>query len=142
MIKYKNGNLLNCTEELFFHGCNNQQIMGGGIALAIKNTFPEAVNKYFTTECEVGDVIFEKTKDSRTIANVITQDFNPDKNGCCIKYNKIKEWCFKLNRYCYDYNIKTIATCKIGTGIAGGDWGIICYYLGRYLEPDLTIYVI
>ena len=45
-IETKIGNLLNVKTGHLVHGCNAQGIMGSGVAVAVKNTYPEAYRNY------------------------------------------------------------------------------------------------
>lgn len=58
MIKYKKGNLLDCYRaneiNVIAHVANCQGVFGSGLALAIKNDFPEAYEAYKWQEKHVG----------------------------------------------------------------------------------------
>lgn len=145
MIKYICGDILDSNEDMIIHGCNNQRLIGAGIALQIKNKHPEAVERYLKSNPKssiyIGNVLFDKTNNGKVIANAITQDFKPDDDGCCLKYEKIMQWCKCINNYCEVFDIKIVSMPKIGAGIAGADWGKVCYYIGKYLEPDVNVYI-
>ena len=40
-------NIFNCTENISVHQTNCQGVMGHGIALQIKNKYPEVFNAYY-----------------------------------------------------------------------------------------------
>lgn len=46
MIKIINGNLLNSSQKVIVHQVNCRKVMGSGVALQIRNKYPEVYNSY------------------------------------------------------------------------------------------------
>ena len=125
-IIYKQGNLLECTEDVIVHGCNAQGKMGSGVAKAIREKYPEAYNAYKAEYDNhwllVGEVIGAYSGD-KLILNAITQThYGRDKNRVYVDYDAVRTAFKFINEHC-DY--PSIAMPKIGAGLANGDWNII-----------------
>ena len=45
-IEVIKGDVLSIKEGIIVHGCNCQGVMGGGVALSIRNQFPTVYNLY------------------------------------------------------------------------------------------------
>lgn len=121
------------------HGCNCMHIMGAGIAKVIRENFPEAYEADLKTT--KGDIrkmgnyssahIYDFSLD---VINAYTQ-FRP---GYGVNYTAIRKVFERINE---SYKGKKVGIPKIGSGIAGGDWGII----SRIIEdstPDLNIVIV
>lgn len=129
-IIYKQGDLLECTEDVIVHGCNAQGAMGSGVALAIRKRYPEAAKAYFNMKQQggwkLGGWSQANTDDGKTIINAITQQFygrNP--YVVYVDYGAVAHIFKKLNEWAVIYGVKSIAMPKIGAGLANGDWNII-----------------
>ena len=76
-----NGNVLDVAKGIIVHGCNAQGVMGSGIALEIKNRFPnvfDAYRKHYiknNNSLTLGEIIPAKVADDKWIVNAITQKF-------------------------------------------------------------------
>lgn len=127
-MKIIKGDLLKLADEgefdVIVHGCNCFNTMGAGIALQIKNKYPETWDtdkntikghkgKLGTyTSTKVGDLI---------IVNAYTQ-YMPGYNDLQENYTAIQAVMEKL---AVDFEGKKIGLPLIGAGLAGGDWNII-----------------
>lgn len=133
-MKYQVGDLLaNVQRGIIVHGCNAQGVMGGGIALQVRNIYPKAYEGYLrmlkmhkNAGCEscLGSISFVRVADELYIANAITQDFyGTDKRH--VNYEAIAR-AFELVRYESDKRDNLpIHYPLIGAGLAGGNWNII-----------------
>lgn len=127
------GNLLKTPFQIIAHQTNCLGIMGGGVALAIKNTYPNVYEEYksfcdihgieecFGSSCVVG----EKEK---IIINAFGQKYIGS-NECMTDYAALKSGLsegIKTIRLCWNLDSITQLTIaipyKIGCGLAGGDW--------------------
>jgi O-acetyl-ADP-ribose deacetylase (regulator of RNase III) len=77
-IQTKIGNLMHVTKGHIVHGCNAQGVMGSGVALAVKNTYPGAYKSYIqhhqTHGLVLGIAYPYIVDDNLVIWNAITQD--------------------------------------------------------------------
>lgn len=113
--------------DVIIHGCNCQCRIGRGIALTIKQQFPEA----YAADCqtEIGD----RTKlGNLTIADIDRDDFNFTivngytqfhwkGDGVLADYDAIRSVFREAKQ---QFGGKRIGYPKIGAGLAKGDWAI------------------
>lgn len=135
MKNIKFGNILDVEEGIIVHGCNSLGIMGSGIALQIKQKYPECFKEYqnFITNAAraqtdtLGMVVMYKVPDKNLIiANAITQkNFGRDGKKYC-SYKAIYE---AFETIVVSAHIRheqiPIHYPLIGAGLGGGDWAII-----------------
>lgn len=127
-MKFITGNLITLAQQgqfdIIVHGCNCHGVMGGGIARAIRDTWPAVyradlaattrdrsmLGSYSTAVFIVGD------KDLRII-NAYTQ-FGISHGDDVFEYEAFER---VLERIAIDYPDATIGMPLIGCGLAGGD---------------------
>lgn len=144
MIKYKKGNLLDVTGEVIIHGCNAQGVMGSGVALAVKEKYPEAFEEYrkycnedvFQTAWRLGDIVeYHHDDTNTTILNAITQDFYGRSQVKYVSYDAMNSVFIQVAR---DFHKDApINFPKIGAGLGGGEWSIISAIIEHHLK-DFT----
>lgn len=129
-IIYKQGDLLNCEENVIVHGCNSMGVMGSGVAALIRAKFPEAYREY--KHCEkvygllLGSIQLVPTEDDKVIINAITQEsYGRDNSVVYCDYEAIRKAFMSINYHVTALNLGSIAMPKIGAGLANGDWDII-----------------
>ena len=154
-MKTITGNLIkefkNGTFNVILHGCNCFHVMGGGIAWAISNNFPEALEVDKKTpkgvDSKMGTISVasigkaSKSIYGQYIVNCYTQ-FRPGEEEPSYLYAAIR-LCMKnvYDRFQGQKGIK-IGYPKIGAGIAGGDWGVISKIIEEELKDlDHTLVV-
>ena len=135
MIEYRKGNLLDVKEGVIAHGVNCQGVMGAGVALAIKNAYPNVYDHYYSKcradmqydDCEIlGDVQFVTVteKPLLVITNCFTQEScGQDKRH--VNYEAVAKCFWILNSRVKLYTYGPLYIPKIGAGLAGGDWKVI-----------------
>jgi O-acetyl-ADP-ribose deacetylase (regulator of RNase III) len=134
-IIYKMGNLMEAAEPCIAHGCNAQGVMGSGVALAIRKTFPDAFRVYERTyidghnHLQMGTVAIAHTK-GKLIANCITQEYFGPGDRRYVSYDAISLCLQMIN----NYKIDSVALPLIGAGLGGGNWNIIA----TIIEEELT----
>jgi O-acetyl-ADP-ribose deacetylase (regulator of RNase III) len=150
MIKYIEGNILNCKEKVIAHGCNAHGVMGSGVAKILRDKYPEIFPTYQALclgEGNImGDIVFVPAQsDNIVICNMITQQ-NYGKSGSkFVSYDAIDD-CFhnfKLVNMMKQLNTG-LAIPKIGAGLGGGDWDIIEKIIEKASTKhgyDVTVYV-
>lgn len=136
MIEIINGNIFDGNDDIICHQVNTYGVMGAGIALQIKERFPDVYTVYYEICHEyksnqlMGNVLFCNQYAPPIIANFFSQ------------YNMATDYqamfsCFKA---VYNYakrNNKTVAIpYKIGCGIAVGDWNIVYDMIREIFSQD------
>jgi O-acetyl-ADP-ribose deacetylase (regulator of RNase III) len=147
MIKTVQGNILNATEDIICHQVNCIGIMGGGLALQIRNKYPEvypAYKRYIEGTGDhplLGEVQTILCSDGKVIANLFGQ-YSVGTDKMQTDYEAL-EIAFE--------GIKCIAKCVggdtiaipylIGCGLGGGDWDVVYKIIERVFgEYGCTIY--
>jgi O-acetyl-ADP-ribose deacetylase (regulator of RNase III) len=114
--------------DVIVHGCNCLHAMDAGIALAIKENFPEAYEADLKTPfgdsnklgtCSVAT--HQLKNKTLFIINAYTQ-FNWQGEGILLDYEALRSCMRWINQ---NFPGKQIGIPKIGAGLAKGDWNII-----------------
>jgi len=163
-MKFIKGNLLDLAEQgkfdLIVHGANCQNTFGAGIALQIKNRYPEAYLADQMTQAGDEDKLgkftqayisgFRPQKErpfnsldmayNFTIINAYTQYGFLPRNVVHVDYDAVEN-VFKQIKLLYAMNPQ--APCRIGipmigAGLAGGDWKVIEEIIDKIGFSDLT----
>jgi O-acetyl-ADP-ribose deacetylase (regulator of RNase III) len=130
--------------DVIVHGCNCQCQMGKGIALTIKQKFPEA----YRADCATikGDVqklgtissaSVVRNQRSFTVVNAYTQ-FHWRGAGVKADYEAIRKAMREIKTA---FSGRKIGYPKIGAGLAGGDWKIIAAIIEEELKGESHTYV-
>lgn len=139
-------NIFNCTENIIVHQTNCQGVMGHGIALQIKNKYPEVFNAYYhycktniPTEI-LGTTLICQANDNKYIANLFGQ-LNYGE-GLQTDYDKFEKALKEVYNFAKQTNLSVAIPYKIGCGLANGDWNIVSKIIEEIFKDDvkLTIY--
>lgn len=125
MIDYKKGNLFDEQTEAIINTVNCVGIMGRGIALQFKKTYPENFKEY-QKACKAGEVVpgkmFIYTNslliNPKYIINFPTKRHWKGKSSI----DDIKDGLIALKEDIINYNIKSIAIPPLGCGLGGLNW--------------------
>ena len=125
--------------DVIVHGCNCFCAMGGGIARAIREEFPEAYAADLATlrgdRNKLGTFSSAAvTRNGRhfTIVNGYTQyDFHGAE--VLVDYPAVRRLFAKIKR---EFSGKRIGYPKIGAGLAGGDWQILAAIIDEELAGE------
>lgn len=114
------------------HGCNAQGVMGSGIALAVKNTYPGAFAEYRKVEetqgLQLGSIIpYYDTTDMIWVINGITQNLYGRNGSRFVSYDAVTEVFENTRNYIerFQPGFKRLFLPLIGAGLGGGNWHII-----------------
>jgi O-acetyl-ADP-ribose deacetylase (regulator of RNase III) len=130
------GDLL-AARGILVHGCNALGLMGAGVALAIRTTWPAAYQAYrqrFLAEgLMLGDVQFVRLADDLVVANAITQQSVARKPGdVMVDYDAVYA-CFRTVAVKARELQLPVHFPRIGAGLAGGDWNRIANIIDKAL---------
>jgi O-acetyl-ADP-ribose deacetylase (regulator of RNase III) len=147
-IQTKIGNLMNVTEGHIVHGCNAQGVMGSGVALAVKNTYPQAFDDYMEVHNAGGLILGESYPTAIVptliIWNAVTQNLF-GKGTRMVSYDAIQT-CFQaVNDWIYE-NPKIMTPAEvhiplIGAARGGGNWEIIREIIEQTMDYPVTLWL-
>ena len=137
-MKTIEGDLIKLGKDGYFdvivHGCNCQNVMGSGIALQIRNEFPDAWQADQRTRPgdphKLGKYTFA-SYGKLDVVNGYTQLFPG--TGLQVSYDAVRE-VFRLIKK--GWHGQKIGYPKIGAGLAGGDWDIISKIIDEELNGE------
>jgi len=125
--------------DAIVHGCNCQCVMGKGIALTIKQRFPEAYAADLATgkgdRSKLGTISvarIERGERTFHVVNGYTQ-FHWQGRGVKADYEAIRNVMKALKAR---FSGRRIGYPKIGAGLAGGDWAVIASIIGEELSGE------
>lgn len=138
MISEIDSNLLGHPLDGFGHQCNCFHVMGGGIALAIRNKYPEAYKADVAhglsgDRNRLGTFSWVKSWDDKIIYNIYGQyDFG---DGRRTNYEALYTGLRAVEKHALEANVKSLGFPKnMGCKLAGGSWRIV-----RALIEDVFI---
>jgi O-acetyl-ADP-ribose deacetylase (regulator of RNase III) len=150
-IKTQVGNLLHVKTGHIVHGCNAQGVMGSGVALGIKNTFPEAYTDYLTQHQEhgltLGDAYLTVISEKLFVWNAITQNLY-GQGPRQVSYDAIQECFAQVNSFIVAAESNAmngppaeIHIPMIGAARGGGNWEIIREIIEQTVEFPVTLWL-
>jgi len=134
---YVKGNLLESPVHIIAHQVNCLGIMGGGIALQIKNKWPRVFEDYkeFIEDweyCNDGELPLghclpvRLNNEQRTVINIFGQNgiggMATDYDAVRKAFIELKEYLVTDKIYRHDSQIPVGIPYKMGCGLGGGDW--------------------
>ncbi len=145
-IRLMDGDVTEIKCDVVLHQVNCKGVMGSGVALTIKQKYPEVYNEYVNfvkknigaSSKLLGSVQLCKTTEGKYVANLFSQDGYGYK-GQYTDYDALRKGLVKLNELCKG---KTIALpYKMGSDRGGGDWNKV---LGIIIEclTDCNILIV
>ena len=147
MIEFIKGNLLEAHVEALVNTVNTVGIMGKGIALQFRETFPENY-KFYQKACQQGKVQIGKMLvhdqgqfvNPRYIINFPTKSHWRENS----KIETIEAGLYDLQSVIREYEIRSIAVPPLGCGNGGLDWEIvrplIVDFLSQFDDVRILIY--
>lgn len=151
-IKQCSGNLLHVKSGHIVHGCNNQGVMGSGVALGVKNSWPEVYrdyrNLYEHSELRLGIAYPVLASPGLIVWNAITQD----------KYGHGKRFTnYEAVATCFEMINEYLSHClvnepsidipnevhipMIGAARGGGSWRVIESIIEETMDFPVTLYL-
>ena len=130
-IKYVKGDATRPVGEgpkIIPHICNDVGVFGAGFVLALSNRWPITKKAYLAWAeagpLVLGDVQFVGVEDDISVANIIGQTGVGQSNGPPIRYSAVLKGLRNVARAAQKYGA-SIHTCRLGCGLAGGEWNNI-----------------
>lgn len=130
----KDGDLLESNVDVIAHQVNCLGVMGSGIALQIRNRYPELVYDKYVSKCHkevvsrflLGECqICEIPGENRYVANLFGQvDFGRQTRNT--SYDGIYDAMEKLRSWCTKNGVKSVGfPYKMSSDRGGADWNVI-----------------
>lgn len=153
------GDLLKSEMDIIGHQTNCQGVMGSGIALSIKNLYPEIFQPYSSLcekhyegqglmgRCQIvsekGNIMTLQSsqikKDGQLIANLFGQ--NNFGSGLQTQYVHLKTALVELRTFCKEHSLWVGIPYKMGCDRGGGDWTIVQAMIEEvFANYPITIY--
>ena len=125
MLTYIEADITEVCSGLIIHGCNTLGYMGAGVALAIRNKWPN-VYKQYKMLCEhyqpvLGEVQTLMITSELYVANIFTQQ-TIGRTGIHANLNAIEVGLNKIIGVALELNISEIHSPKIGCNLGGLKW--------------------
>lgn len=138
MIHYKTGNLLESSAEALVNTVNTVGVMGKGIALQFKNTFPNNF-KLYSIACknktiDIGHLLVSEDESLLSGKKIIVNF--PTKTNWRLpsEYEYIEKGLTALVKVIKERNIKSIAIPPLGSGNGGLDWNRVKQLIEKHLS--------
>lgn len=143
MITIREGNILDCTEDIIVHQVNVQGVMGGGVARQLALQYPKLEKAYSEhSKCLNNDYeklkgnVFFHEENNKTICNMFSQKSNFDTD-----YNSMKKALMYIKAWASNNDLSIAIPYGIGCGIAKGDWNIVHKIIEKvFNDYDVTLY--
>lgn len=141
-MKTIEGNILGITSGIICHQVNCRGVFGAGLALQIRNKYPEAYRKYIevhnTDGLKLGKPFYGWVSDKLIIYHLPAQ-YRFGKNGQHTNYNALRE-CLETvaNNLVNFSNMPLYIPYGMGCGFGGGSWEIVSQIIEEIL-PEATI---
>lgn len=144
-MKQIEGNLLDIPDGLLAHVVNDRHIMGGGIALQIRNKWPHVAKQYRTSTAMHGacQVIFVGLGEHRlAVCNLFAQRGLRAKDHPIgrryLHYGDLALALGDLRAEAQFYKLDVFVPFLMGCGLAGGNWEVVLELLDTFV-PTATI---
>lgn len=130
-MKVISGNILDIKHGIIAHQVNMKGVMGAGLALQIKKTYPDAYYFYkfqfFEKTLELGMAQVVEINNHLSVANLVAQVSYGRDGKCYTDYDALAKCLKKLSlhkKMCLPHS-SIYLPHGMGAGLAGGDWQII-----------------
>lgn len=145
MIEFKNGDILKENAEALVNTVNCVGVMGRGIALQFKNTFPDNFKEYAIAckkkEVQPGKMLVHttgRTHNHKYIINFPTKRHWRGKS----RMEDIESGLKALVETVHEHNISSIAIPPLGSGLGGLDWKEVRLHIVAAMEQLKDVRVV
>ncbi len=147
MIHFTQGNLLKSNARALVNTVNTVGVMGKGIALQFKNTFPLNY-KLYQDACKNGKLITgqllvvnenDLLRGEKTIVNFPTKQHWKHPST----YEYIESGLITLREFLIQHPVESLAMPALGCGNGGLDWGVVKPMIVDYLsaiDMEISVY--
>lgn len=142
----KDGDILQCAENIIVHQVNCLGVMGSGLAKQIKDSYPEVYKVYYQfcktqlAETLLGECLVCEVGTDKYIANLFGQ-LNYGRDKVHTDYTALSRALNDLADFAQEKGLTVAIPYKLGCGLAGGDWDTVSALIDGIL-PNAVIYKI
>lgn len=143
-IPHTNADILKNKRGIIVHGCNIRGVFGAGLALSIKNKYPQAFKDYYNKVIStrimdylLGDIVVTQVDEELYIVSGFTQKFyGRDPYTVYVNYEALRQVFVKVNEFA---QLKRLPVCfpLIGCGLANGEWLRVQDIIESTLSPEI-----
>lgn len=148
-IQHIKGDIFTSDANLILHQVNCQGVMGGGVALQVRQKYPEVYSAYKAL-CDqhsddrstlLGDQLYCKINDSQRIVNLFAQENFGYDGQCYTDYDALRYALSKVGWFARRKNFSIAIPYLMGCHRGGGDWNIVYKMIEEELAGcDVTLY--
>lgn len=134
------GDLLDLTEGIICHQVNCQRVAGAGLALQIRNKWPEWYDGFLAYTPRLGDAMLWAVEPKLIVASLYAQKFYG--KGLQTNYFAFDTALLRLRqrmRESYFETKQVYMPYGIGCGLAGGDWNVIEPLIEKYFPNAIIV---
>lgn len=139
MITYITGSLFDTAKIAFGHGVNIEGKMGSGIAVPVRNMYPENYRIYLEA-CNNGTLkpgmVLPVKDNGKIVLNISSQD----KPGPHARLEWLASGLNKARIFCEERGLDGFAIPRIGAGVGGLDWSDIEVIINKlFSESEIEL---
>ena len=144
MIIYKDGDIVNATENIIAHQANCIGKMGAGVALAIKQKYPKCFTPYENMCRRLGSKLLGtmqliEVDSNKYVCNLFGQ--NEIYGHQPTNYKALESALQLLYNHVVINELTVAIPFKIGCGLGGGDWSVVSQLIERvFHDYDIVVY--
>lgn len=116
--------ILDVPEGIIAHQVSDSGVMGAGLALQIRNKYPQVYDAYRCAKLGLSDVQLVEINQDLYVANICGQH-GTGGYGQRTNYAALDVALFQLNRRARDLNLNVYFPYGMGAGLGGGNWNRI-----------------
>ena len=156
MIKTKNCDILNATEDIICQSVNFQGVMGSGLAKKLVSRYPKMLDdngnyksiintyNFFEVKTEGIVAVYKQDECSPFIANIYGQEkYGRNKNARYTDYISLANGLMYVASFANEHALTVAIPSHIGCGLGRGNWEFVRELIEDsfgYMDVDTTIY--
>lgn len=143
MISIITNDILNTDADLILHQVNPFGVMGAGLALQIKNKYPNVFTEY-RNHCLKSNNSYSKLRgdlkvvpinDKQAVVNMFSQS-GLSRHRITTDYQALSDCLNRLHTVICKYDLSLAIPYGIGCGLAGGQWELVFKMIQDKFQND------
>ena len=118
------------------HQVNTKRIMGAGLALKLKRQYPLMFQEYQKAIPSLGKMLVTKVTNELYIACLYGQQTLFEKQNT--DYDSLRKAMIALQEFADGIGKQVYLPYRIGCGLAGGEWAIVCDIIQEYIPEAIV----